>query len=225
MLGDNGLVNKALLALGIDRHAAAAPLQSVQRAARHGADPAAADHRHAVRRHAAHRPHADRGREDPRRQRMAGVPHRVLSAQPAGRLRRRPAGVRAGARLLRDAGAARQPARDHDRADHHGRGEPAARLAAGERGRRGAPRSSPRRSPRSTTATSASTACGEAPTNERDGRQARAWRGGRRDPALSHLPGDRGGGDLVQRRQFPGVPAARPVAALVSRASPAIRNG
>ncbi len=44
MLGDNGLVNKALLALGI----VATPLQllynAVQRAARHGADPAAADH-------------------------------------------------------------------------------------------------------------------------------------------------------------------------------------
>src|SRR5262245_50738905 len=116
---------------------AATALHAVQRAARHGADPVAAHHRDPVRRHAAHRSHPHGRGENPRRERMARVPHRVLPLEPARRLRRRPPGVRARARLLRDAGAAREPARDHDRTDHHGRGEPAAGLAAGERrGRR-----------------------------------------------------------------------------------------
>src|SRR5207249_488870 len=79
--------------------------------------------------HAAHRPHAHCRRKDTRRQRMAGVPHHLRSAQPAGSLRGRPARVRARARLLCHAGAPRQPARDHDRANHHGRRNPAARLA------------------------------------------------------------------------------------------------
>ena len=136
-----------------------------------------------------------------------------------------PAGVRAGARLLRDAGAARQPARDHDRANHHGGGEPDSGLAAGQR-RRGRPAaSSPRRSPRSTTVTSASTGCGEAPTNEHDGGQARTGRGGLAVLLYLIFPVIVVRGDLVQLRQFPGVSAARLVAALVSKASSAIRNG
>ena len=51
-------------------------------------------------------------------------------------VRRGPAGVRACAGFLCDAGAARQSTRNHDRADDHGRSEPASGLAAGERGRR-----------------------------------------------------------------------------------------
>ena len=70
------------------------------------------------------------------------------------------------ARLLRDAGAAGEPARDHDRADHHGRSKPAARLVAGERRRRRAPPHHARPSPRSTTAISAWTGSGAELINE-----------------------------------------------------------
>ena len=78
MLGDNGIVNKALMQLGLTHTSAAAALQPVQRAARHGADPAAdliitlfgamlrIDR------------NAPAGRQDPWRKRLAGVPHVFL---------------------------------------------------------------------------------------------------------------------------------------------------
>src|SRR6185295_2416270 len=116
------------------RHCAAADaLQSVERAAGDGPDPAAADDRHLVRRHVADRSHADHGRENPWRERMARLPHGLLPAEPAGRVRRGPAGVRTCAGLLRHTGVARESARNHDRADDHGGSEPASGLAAGQR--------------------------------------------------------------------------------------------
>src|SRR3954462_911885 len=118
---------------GHRRRAAANALQSVQRAAGDGPDPAAADDSHLVWRHVADRSHTHHGRQNPWRERMARLPHRLLPAEPAGRVRRGPAGFRAGAGLLRHTGAARESARNHDRADDHGRSEPASRLAAGQR--------------------------------------------------------------------------------------------
>ena len=110
LLGDNGMVNKALMGLGIIGNAAAVALQSVQRAARDGANPAAADDRDLVRRHVADRSHAHHGGENPWCERMARLPHRLLPAELAGSLRRGPPGFRTCARFLRDAGAARKSA-------------------------------------------------------------------------------------------------------------------